>query len=386
MRLNAPFVACCLALLVVVARPAAAESVTTFEADCVTMKFIFTQGDTVCAKVTGVTLPGASRFRWIAGDSSVAQDGPTVTAEGQTDLFTIPANLVQAKRGSWQVDVLRNSDDTPLAGGSFAVLETIRIFAADCVTPRTLFALGDTACATVSNLPSPVNIYLQWIAPDFTLAVVPPPSVTTDPQTFTFVIPTSGPEAQTGGWLARTANVADASGRISTPFTVVASLSALTVAKTFSPVSILPGGTSRLTVTLTNPNVADLHASFIDSYSPGLVNGPTPAAATTCTSGVVTAATGAGLLKLDGGTVPAGGSCTVAVTVTAAVPDVYANSLAPASVTTVEGLANTVGATAQLTVLAPAVVAVPTLSGSALALAAVALALAAGVLLRRAAR
>jgi len=361
--------------------PAGAEAVAVFAADCATPTFIFTQGDTVCAQVFGVTLPGASRFVWIAADATVAFDGPTVTSDPQSTTFTIPPNLVQAKRGSWQINVLRNSDDTPLAGGSFAVIEGVRLFAADCTTPRSIFALGDTVCAVVANRPASVNLNLQWIDPSFALLGSALP-VSSDPQSFTVAIPTSGPQALTGTWLARTSNQADASGRYAAPFTVVAAISPLTVAKTFDPATIAPGATSTLTVTIANPNPFPAHASFTDTYPAGLFNATPAGAATTCAGGTVAAGDGGGTLQLTNGTVPAAGSCTVSVAVTGTGPGTLVNGIAAGSVTTSEGPANDSDASAQLEIVAPNVV-IPALSPPGLAILALVIAGGAWRALRR---
>lgn len=373
-----PFV---LALLAAGAPHAAlGEAVAVFGADCTTPKFIFTQGDTVCAQVTGVTLPGASRFVWIAADATVAFDGPNVTTDPQNTSFAVPGNLVQAKRGSWQINVLRNSDDLPLAGNSFAVIEGVRIFAADCTTPRTVFALGDTVCAVVANPPANVNLNLQWIDPSLSLLGSALP-VTSDPQSFTTAIPASGPQALTGIWLARTSNQADASGRVAAPFTVVAAISPLAASKSFDPTTIGPGGTSTLTITLANPNAFAVHASFNDTYQAGLTNATPAGAATTCAGGTVTALDGGPSVQLANGTVPASGSCALTVTVTAAAPGTLTNALPAGAVTTAEGATTTAEATSQITVTAP-IVAIPTLSPTALVLLVLALAGAAWVVRR----
>ena len=108
-------------------------------------------------------------------------------------------------------------------------------------------------------------------------------------------------------------------------------LQAPTTAKAFSPSTLLPGGTSVLTITLTNPNsIAITGAAFTDTYPtfPGaMVNTGTPAGATTCTSGIVTAAANGNSLQLSGATIPGNGSCTVTVNITAPVAGSYTNTI-----------------------------------------------------------
>ena len=127
--------------------------------------------------------------------------------------------------------------------------------------------------------------------------------------------------------------------------------SPLTVAKTFTPPAIAPGGTSQITITLTNPNsVVVTGAAFTDTYPAGLTNAATPAGSTTCGGGTVTAVAGGGTVALSGGTVPASGSCTVTVTVTASVSASYPNTIAAGDVTTTNAGANTAPASATLIV------------------------------------
>ncbi|WP_460596085.1 DUF7933 domain-containing protein [Geomonas sp. Red276] len=103
-----------------------------------------------------------------------------------------------------------------------------------------------------------------------------------------------------------------------------------TITKAFaSPGTILPGGTSVMTVTLTNPNATAITgASFSDTYPAGLFNTAALNDATTCTGGTTNSTNGAtgGTLSLSGATIPANGSCTVTVTTTSPTAGSYTNS------------------------------------------------------------
>ncbi|MFT3890058.1 MAG: hypothetical protein QM730_00350 [Anaerolineales bacterium] len=94
--------------------------------------------------------------------------------------------------------------------------------------------------------------------------------------------------------------------------------------KSFSPISIMPGGVSRLSVTIFNPNTFPLtNASWTDnlvSVQTGLIIA-SPASVQNNCGGTVQATTGATSFSLSGGTVPAQsgtdpGTCTVSVNVT----------------------------------------------------------------------
>lgn len=123
-----------------------------------------------------------------------------------------------------------------------------------------------------------------------------------------------------------------------------------TVAKSFTPASVAIGADSVLTVTLTNPNPAPITAAdFTDTYPSGLVNGPAPAAASTC-GGTVSAAPGGNTLQLAGGNIPASSSCTVTVNVRSNTAGSYNNTLPIGGLTAANGYSNTVAASATLTV------------------------------------
>ncbi|GIW33201.1 hypothetical protein [Meiothermus sp.] len=122
------------------------------------------------------------------------------------------------------------------------------------------------------------------------------------------------------------------------------------LSKAFSPSSIPIGGTSTLTITLSNPNatVATLTATLVDNLPAGLVVASPPAASTTCPGGSVTAAAGSSTVTLSGGQIPANGACTVTVNVTGSSPGSYTNTLAAGALQTNQGN-NTAPASASLT-------------------------------------
>ena len=121
-----------------------------------------------------------------------------------------------------------------------------------------------------------------------------------------------------------------------------------TVSKAFSPTTIVSGGVSALTITLTNPNGTALTgATFTDSYPATMVNGAA-AGTTTCTNGTVTTVSGSATLMLSGAIIPANSNCTVTVQVTATATGT--NTLAVGDVTTTNGGANSAPASAILTV------------------------------------
>lgn len=130
-----------------------------------------------------------------------------------------------------------------------------------------------------------------------------------------------------------------------------------------------PGGVSTLTVTLSNPNtsVATLTAPLVDNLPSGVLIAPVPNVATTCGGAVVPVAVAGGttLTLPTGATIPAGGNCTLSVSVTAALAGAYVNTLPIGALATSNG-SNPAPAVATLTVVGGVVAAIPALSTSAM--------------------
>lgn len=124
---------------------------------------------------------------------------------------------------------------------------------------------------------------------------------------------------------ARTANLIDPSN--------------ISIKKSFNPSTTNVGGTSTLIFTITNPNAGAIGGlNFTDDLSTVAVNpvgglmkiAATPNASTSCGTGAtVTAAADGSLISLSNGTVPASGSCTVQVNVTADAEGLYENTSGP---------------------------------------------------------
>jgi len=146
------------------------------------------------------------------------------------------------------------------------------------------------------------------------------------------------------------ANVTNAEGQtLPGPITAnltVQPLSNLAVSKLFTPDTVSPNGISLLTITLTNTNASPLvNVSLLDTLPGDTTNGvviaPTPNAATTCGSGVVTATPGTLNISMIGGTIPAQsggvpGLCTVTVYV-------QGRGISPSLRTNIIPVANVIG-------------------------------------------
>jgi uncharacterized repeat protein (TIGR01451 family) len=140
-----------------------------------------------------------------------------------------------------------------------------------------------------------------------------------------------------------------------TPFTTTSNAASQTVlqflnaGKSFTPNSIASGGTSTLTITLNNPNtfaVSGLTFDDVFPVAPGAMTvAAAPAASNSCggsltDSGGGALAAGDAGIRLTGGSLAAGASCTVTVAVTASVNGTYVNTIPAAGIDTAQGVTN----------------------------------------------
>ena len=118
--------------------------------------------------------------------------------------------------------------------------------------------------------------------------------------------------------------------------------------ESFTPPSVNAGDTSTLTITISNPNstAATLSSPFTDTLPAGVVLAGSPSGSTGLN---VAGSIGGGTVTISSGSIPANGSSTVTVEVTAAAPGTYINSLSSGSLKTSNGN-NAAPAVAALTV------------------------------------
>ncbi len=99
------------------------------------------------------------------------------------------------------------------------VAETIETFAADCTTAKTSFTLGDTICVKTNGVIANgnTNRFVNFLTPDTAIANTTG-TITTDPQTFLYTLPTTSsviiagnPATTLGTWKATIADPSDSS-------------------------------------------------------------------------------------------------------------------------------------------------------------------------------
>ena len=112
---------------------------------------------------------------------------------------------------------------------------------------------------------------------------------------------------------------------------------ALVGAKAYSPATIVVGGTSTVTITLTNRSSTPLTGvTFTDGLPAGLTVSVAPASPQ-C-GGAVTNTVNS--VTLTGGTIPANGSCTIVFTITSNTAGSYDNAIAANSIANNQGVGN----------------------------------------------
>jgi hypothetical protein len=164
-----------------------------------------------------------------------------------------------------------------------------------------------------------------------------------NPGTYVNTLPVGALQTNLGGNTAATSATLTVSGSVTV---------APVLTKSFSPSSITSGGVSLLTINLTNSNAtaASITGSLTDNFPSGVLIASTPSASTTC-GGTLTATKGSNTVVLKGGSIPANGSCTVTVNVTANYTGSCINKLPVGALQTSNG-SNTIATVATLTVKA----------------------------------
>jgi len=219
---------------------------------------------------------------------------------------------------------------------------------------------GGLAVATPSGLASTCGGTLTALAGSGSVTLVNGGLPASGACTITLNVTANTAGAKNNTTNAITSTEGGTGGTASASLTVTP-LGAPTIAKTFGVASIAVNGTTTLTIVLTNPNATSglTGVGFSDTLPAGLVVANPNDLTTTC-GGTVTAVAGAGSAALVDGSLPAGGACAIAMSVTGLTAGTKDNTTS--AVTSTEG--GTGGfASASLTVLAsPAIVPIPTLS------------------------
>ena len=325
--------------------------------------------------LTGGTIPAGSITTPGACTITVQVSVPAGTPSG-TFTNTIPARTLTTTQG---VTNLRSASATVTVNGSD--VRALKSFSAATISAGgnsrlrlDFFAPGDTGLSNFSvtdNLPAGITVS-NSTAPAVSGCGAAPPRVLTAPTGATSISLTNGTIAagqrcridvyvtgNTAGVYTNTippTNITDNENRVpagdttaSLTITNLAGLS-IDVVKGFSPLTVFGGSASTMSVQLINPNTTALSGiAFSDTMPTGMIvaNPPNPGLGT-C-GGALAAAAGAGTFSFSGGSLPAGGTCTLTLSVTMTVNGNLTNAIAAGAVTTTQGATNPQQTTASLT-------------------------------------
>lgn len=105
--------------------------------------------------------------------------------------------------------------------------ETVATYAANCTTPKTTFALGDTVCVKLTNAPLGPPVQRRLAIANTAGIIVAQANVTSDPQTLTYTLPTTATSTfgsqvvdNRGPWRAISRGATNSTIRASTTFNV----------------------------------------------------------------------------------------------------------------------------------------------------------------------
>lgn len=225
---------------------------------------------------------------------------------------TSTAGTVTASSGTLTV-----TGNSPASASQSSVTAAPASVPADGSSSATITVTVRTPCGT------PLSGKTVTLAQTGSSTITPASAVTNASGVATFTVRSTAPQTDT-----YTATVTTDSVVITqTTAVTFTQLTAPNVTKGFSPTATGTGLSSTLSITLTNPNAAGsiVGLAFTDTYPGTLVNAATPGLSNTC-GGTATGNAGANQLTLTGGTLAAGASCTVSVSVTSATAGLFNNS------------------------------------------------------------
>jgi uncharacterized repeat protein (TIGR01451 family) len=272
------------------------ETITTYASNCTTPKTSFVLGETVCAQTVFVT--ETNRFvNWCVACPTIAYGGA-----GVTDITTdLPQNFLYTPvvTGTWKATIA-DSLDSSIVPAVFTVVSVnqtaaIATYAADCVTPKTVFNLGDVVCAIATGVSPALGRRFAWTDPAGFIRTFTP--ITTDPQADPFNLPGSNTTIignfvvdNRGTWKA---SVVSSRGSLlfSAPFTVKGATPTanLSVAKGTSNSSVNSGELVTFVLSITNSGPSDATNVVLTDPTPAnaAFSSVTPSGGFTCAGGVL---------------------------------------------------------------------------------------------------
>jgi uncharacterized repeat protein (TIGR01451 family) len=321
-----------------------------------------TCGGTVTSSASSVTLTGGS----IPADGSCTVTVPVTAPNGGSYFNSLAAGALQTSNGSNAAPAIATLTVSPPAsitlnkafspatintGGKSTL--TITLSNNNGTAAAMTAPLTDTLPCGVTVASTPTTTCGGTVTSSASSVTLTGGSIPAD-GSCTVTVPVTAPHGGSyfnslAAGALQTTNGSNAAPAIAT--LTVSPCASVALNKAFCPATIDAGGKSTLTITLSNAgsSIAYLTAPLIDTLPSGVVLASTPA--TTC-RGMPTGHKGDSTLTLTGGSIPADGSCTVTVNVTAKEKGSYCNKLSAGALQTDKGC-NASCADATLTVIHP---------------------------------
>ncbi len=246
--------------------------------------------------------------------SPVASATLNVNSQLTVEKTVSPANAAPGQPVTFTVTI-RNFSTGPVTGVQFT--DTLPLVGGDQMVisnPNNFLASAGCSGGTFSNTPGASS--LSWTGGTITGGIGAAPGVCTI--RFNANTPIGTPLGATftnaiaAGGITGDGGITNPGG---TSVNVVM-IAAASVSKAFLPTTVVQGGTSVLTVTLSNQTATPLtNSSLTDTLPAGVIVSATPGTTTTCANGVVTAAALGNTASIAGATIPANGNCNFRVNV-----------------------------------------------------------------------
>jgi uncharacterized repeat protein (TIGR01451 family) len=310
----------------------------------------------VNATISGSDCPGHSETM-TAGGSGIQLTNVTVNASGSCTLSVL---VTTSSTGTFTNTIAAGGMTSDQGSNTSPVSATLTVSAAPAslsVNPTTLtFGAQRVGTASASQPVTIANtgsgtVNISSIATSADFSKTTDCTATLAPSTSCTVNVSFAP-ASSGNITGSVTIQSDATGSPHTVALTGVGVVPPAVAKSFSPSSIIAGGTSTLAFTISNPNTISVtNLNITDNYPSGFVNASVVNASNSCPTGTVLANPGVPGHSWSGISVPAGGSCVVSVDVTSSTPGTYNNQIPVGSMTSSTG-GNTSVIQATLTVTA----------------------------------
>ncbi len=283
---------------------------------------------------SGATCNG-SGSNAVSGTISTSVVSVTKTFLGSSPAPDGAVRQVRVTLSNWSANPLTSvsvSDSLPTAsGGGIMRIAPTPNASTTCGGSPTITATANSTSFTLNNATVPARTSGGTGAAGTCMVTV---DVVATPGSYTNTATVAGTETYGNG-------TTHAVGPVSASASIVY-LSSLTATKSFSPTSVVSGGTSTVRVRLTNAGTASMTSVAVtDPLPSGMVLANPVSATSTCAgSPVFSGAVGSSSITMTGASLAAGGTCDMLFDVTATGASQWVNTIPVGNITAAGGISN----------------------------------------------